>query len=114
MYKEAKTKFVKEKLKGMKWKDREYIEALLNIEKLAQGERFGLVTGYMINGYQEHLAKEWKAIHMELDSKAFLRQIQREKAEKRKETRDQKKFLADEKRELIAKRQDWVKMGGVL
>ena len=104
-YTNIKSDFVKAELKKTKWGNREYVENLMKIEGLAQGKTYGMVTGYMLNGFPNKYPKQWEAIWLELNPKQYKKNLEY----KNKETEREKK---EEKLELKRDKEAWKKMGG--
>ncbi len=112
MYKEIKSKFIKEKIKRTRWKDRKYIDNLIKIEKLALGKNFGLVTGYIEINLREDYPKEWEIIYKEVNPKGYEKMIKREKEEKEREEKEQKEFEEECRKEQEQLKKEWKEMGG--
>ena len=113
-YDNIKSKFIKEKIKQTKWKDRNYIDMLMYLERIAHGEtRFGLVTGHILQ-LRENYPKEWKAICCEVDPEKYKKWETTEKAEKRIQNLDDAKFEQEECQEEQRAKTSWKKWGGRL
>ena len=111
-YTNIKSNFVKAELKKTKWGNREYVENLMKIEGLAQGKTYGMVTGYMLNGFPNKYPKQWEAIWLELNPKQYKKNLEYKKKEAEREKKEDEKFRKEEKLELKRDKEAWKKMGG--
>ena len=112
MYKEIKSKYIRDKIGKTKWKNREYIHSLIRIEWLAQGITFGMTTGYAWMNLPRMYPAEWEAIWTELNPEGYadwLRDKEREVAEEQQEIKRSKE--EEEARKKKAKA-EWKEMGG--
>ena len=112
MFKEIKSNFIKEKIKTTKWKDRDYIDSLMSIEKLALGTYVSSGTGYIRGILCEKYPEEWTAIWIELNPKGYKAEQKRLKEESEKEKRDQMTFAQVEKARKKQEKDEWKKLGG--
>lgn len=111
-YSKIKSKFIKEQIKKISWKDREYIDHLIDIEKLVTGMYVSTGAGYVANSRKSDYPREWKIIYQELNPKGYKRAIEEERREDARERRENEKFRREERKELQQARQQWKKMGG--
>lgn len=111
-YKEAKSKYAKEKIKNCSWRKRSYINDLLLIERAASGEIYGLWTGYIRGHLEDKYPKEWKAIFLELNSKQYKEMLQRRKKEAEKEKKEAKARKIEENLEVKESKETWKLAGG--
>ena len=111
-YTNIKSDFVKAELKNTKWGNRDYVEDLMKIEGLAQGKTYGMVTGYMLNGFPNKYPKQWKAIWLELNPKQYKKNLEYKKKEAELEKNEEERFKQQEKLELKRDKEAWEKMGG--
>ena len=111
-YEKIRTKYVRNKLKQAGLKDKDYIDALIRIEQFANGEVYGLHSGYERLGLQGHLPKEWKAINMEIRPEAYKKQIEEERKEEAKEKKENAEMLKEERLEAKRELGEWKKAAG--
>ena len=114
-YSEAKSNYVKNKIKITKWKDREYIESLLYFEKWVMGEvtgKLGPGWGFMPKVYESNCPEEFKAIYTELNLKGYKKYLKQKKEDKKDEIEENKEFKRQEKEDLKKQKFDWEKAGG--
>lgn len=111
-YTNIKSNFIKAELKKTKWKNRDYIEDLIRIERHAQGKIHGWTTGYSINHLKNDYPKQWKAIWLELDPKGYKESLDYEKKEAERERKEDEKFRKEEELELKRDKEAWGEMGG--
>ncbi|MFH1376072.1 MAG: hypothetical protein ABIH25_00380 [Candidatus Woesearchaeota archaeon] len=112
--KKIKSKFVRNKIKGLKWneKNADYIRDLMDIELFVFGKYMGIHAGYMQNDLERKYPKEWEAIFNELNpgSIEFSKKL---KEKEREEEREHRKILNEElKKEKIEFKRLWLKCGG--
>ena len=112
MYSKIKSKFVQSELKKASWKKREYINHLMDIEKLATGSYVSTGAGYIAHSLKGEYPRQWKIIHLELDPQGYKEGIKEERKEREQERRENKRFEREERQELAQARRDWKKMGG--
>ena len=115
MYKEIKSKFIKNKLTGLKLNDKneEYVSDLITIEKYVLGKLYGLGTGYIINSLKDRYPQEYNAIYKELNPKGLEKSKLSEAKEKKQEKIETKKLKKDEDKEKIKSKKEWFAMGGI-
>ena len=111
-YTNIKSNFVKAELKKTKWGNREYVENLMKIEGLAQRKTYGMVTGYMLNGFPNKYPKQWEAIWLELNPKQYKKNLEYKNKETEREKKEEERFKKEEKLELKRDKEAWKKMGG--
>lgn len=111
-YANIKSKFIKEKIKNLSWKNRKYIDELIDMEKFLGGAKFGLSTPYKIRMWETEFKKEWKAIQQELCPGRYEANKKAEKSEKEQAQKEIEKLLEEEEMERIADKRDWVNAGG--
>lgn len=116
-YKNIRTKFVKEKIKGKSFKDEEfkdYIESLIRLEGfVAEGPKC-LASGYMFNNYTHVFKKEYEAIKDELCPGWRKEAAEREKEERKKKMLEEKKEREQERIRLREEKKEWLELGGKL
>lgn len=113
MYTKAKSKFVKSMIKKTNWKNREYIDDLLFIEKWISGKATGMGAGYRWVQFTENkYPKEIQEIGIELNPKNYKDFCKRQLLEKARMKKDEKKFLKKQKEKEHREREDWNKAGG--
>lgn len=107
---EPKTEYVKGKLRKTRWKDHDYIENLMKLEKfVASGEKIQNFSHAMAvrNLTSEH-SKDYLAILKELNPEGYEKTL--------KKMREDNARLADVekemKEEMEEKRKAWLKAGG--
>jgi len=110
-YNNIKSEFIKKELKRTKWKDSEYIDELMKIERFALGEVFGMVTPHLRSYLIRKYPKQWKIIYLELNPKQYKRILEDKKKAAEEEKREEKHFKQEEKLELKRDREAWKKMG---
>ena len=116
MYENIKSKFVKNKLKGLKYNkdNKDYIDTLMYLEKYVSGESGGWATSIKIHHLKGQYKTEYESIFSELKPEEF-------KAQKKKEERAEKRWkdekVLDERRdkkEEEESKKSWKDMGGKL
>jgi len=111
-YTNIKSDFVKAELKKTIWGNRNYIEDLMKIEGLAQGKTYGMVTGYMLNGFPNKYPKQWKAIWLELNPKQYKKNLEYKKKEAERERKEEERLKREEELEYKKDKKAWKKMDG--
>lgn len=116
MYDEIKSNYIKKKIKGMRWneKNRKYINDLMCLERLALGRIGGMADSYYLHNLKDKHKKEYEAILEDLKPGELERIRKRELKEKEKEEREHQRFLEQERKEEINAKKRWLKMGGKL
>ena len=114
MYDNIKSKFIKNKFKGLKWneKNKEYIDNLVFIERYVLGKVKGWTTGYSIIRIKEKYQKDFEAIYKELKPKQFKRMKEQEKIIKRKEKKAMEEASQKRRDDAWKDIDVWAKMGG--
>lgn len=110
MYAEIKSKFVKKEVKKTAWKDREYIDHLMSIEKFALGTYVSSGHGYIRNILKGRYPEQWKAIWLELNPLLYKEIVKREKREKVKEMKEEVKWNKEEREVLLREKREWEKL----
>ncbi|MCK4429614.1 MAG: hypothetical protein KAU95_04510 [Candidatus Aenigmarchaeota archaeon] len=110
--KTPKSKFVKKKIKETSWKDREYIEDLLFLEKAVIGGVDSWMGNWRLAGVKSEYRKEYNAIFEELDPEGFKKYAKKKRREKVKDEKEEKKFEKEEAEEEKRDLKMWKKMGG--
>ncbi len=112
MYSGIKSNFVKQELKKTKFKDRKYIDRLMDIEKFA-------TTGYCSTGagYIRHILKgkypqQWEKIWMELNPKEYKEIFARERKQESQDRKEEEQWKREEREEFRMEKKDWKEMGG--
>jgi len=115
MYK-IKSNYVKSKIKGMKFnaKNREYIEALMFIERYITHRGFGWNTGYIWAGLKEAYPVEIEAIWTEIDPKGYKRYLKEIEEDEKREKKEDAEFVRKENAEAAQEKRVWKKYGGKL
>ena len=113
-YTKVKSEFIKKEIKKTRWGKREYINDLIEIEKFAKGEMYGLMTGIRRSALKGEYPKEWKKIWLEINPTQYKKDIEWEEKERKKEEEEEMKFQEEEKKELIKEKASWKKAGGKL
>jgi len=111
-YTEAKSNFVKEKIKNSSWKDRDYIEDLMFIEKSITEGIGGWAGNMKLHGLKSRYKKEYHKIFEELDPKGYKKYLKEKTKEEEQEKKEMKEFEKQEKEEEEEEKEDWVKAGG--
>lgn len=113
-YKQIRSKFIKEKIKGLEWnkKNKEYIDNLVFIEEYILEKVGGMGCAYRIHSLKDDYKKEYESICKELDPKEFKRMKKEEAREKKEEVKINKKLKQEEQKESQKARKEWVEMGG--
>lgn len=111
-YRKVKSKFIKEKIKSTKWKDRDYIDDLIAIECYVKGEMFGLGTGHKAKSLEGEYPKEWVAIWKELEPKKYEKNRKIDERERRREEKEEREMEEEEMIEEELDREDWKRVGG--
>jgi len=113
----AKSKFIKDLIKGMAWSDtkkREYIETLIDLEDVILNGTRSFGVGMWYNAMVGRYKKEWEAIYSELKPKEF-RELLKQEAEKQKLVIWEREQAAKKRRkEEAMDKEDWAKAGGVI
>ena len=108
---EPKTEFLRKIIKKTKWKDRQYVHDLLNLEKYILGElNCGWTTGYLINRLLDEYPDEHIVMLKEL--KLYRKYLNQKQEEKRKEREDELAYKRWEKKKTDAERKAWLEAGG--
>ena len=105
---------IKSKLKHHSWNRRRYIDDLITIERYVLGERFGLATGYIIQGLKESYPHEFEIIYKELKPKQFKEKQKREKGEAEKERKEEEEYEKQALKQELELKQKWAEAGGKL
>ena len=111
-YTEAKSNFVKEKIKNSSFENGDYVDDLLKIEHYVLGGDFGLPTGYIVKELERNYSNEFKLIWQELEPKEYAKLKSREKEEKKKEKKEEEADRRESLREDAEMKRDWLKAGG--
>ena len=111
-YNKIKSEFVKKELTKTTWKDSEYIDELMKIERFALGGTFGMVTPYLWNQLIKKYPKQWNIIYLELNPRGYKKLVAWEKGEAGRERKEEERRKKKEEAELIKEKTLWVKMGG--
>jgi hypothetical protein len=112
---DTKSKFVKNKIRMTRWKDLEYIEDLLFLEKAILGKTpKSWLSGYKLYGLMDRYKTEYRKIKDELNP--GWREKERKEAldVEQKELREEEKWKAECLREAVIKKKEWLKLGGKL
>ncbi len=112
-YTNIKSAFIKAEIQKTKWKDRDYIDGLIKIERFAQGSNCGLYTGYLRNHLRGSYPRQWKKIWLEVNPQRYTKNLEQEEKVKEKEQKEKAKFRREEARELKQKKKEWIKVGGI-
>ena len=113
MYKNIKSEFIKNKIKETSWKDREYIDDLIQIENfILRGGPNSMAGGYLYHNLKISYRREWEIIYKELNPKRYTELIQREDEEKERERKEDEERMREEEKELERKRKEWIEKGG--
>lgn len=112
-YTTIKSKFVNGELKKTKWKNRQYINHLLDFEKFATTGYCSTGAGYILSIQKCKYPAQWKAIWLELNPKAYRKDIESEKKEREREKKEAARFKQEEALELKRDRAEWKKEGGL-
>ena len=77
MYKNIKSKFIKDKIKGLEWnkKNKEYVDNLVFIEEYVLDKIAGMGVSYKIHSFRDTYKKEYEAIYKELKPKELDRSL---------------------------------------
>lgn len=110
---QIRSNFVESRIKKTKWKKRQYIYDLMDIEELALGRDFGRVHFYMVSDRKRKYPTEWKKIWLELNPKRYKEDLVKEKREAERERKEEERLKREEKEELKQEKQDWIKIGGL-
>ncbi|MBI2109695.1 hypothetical protein HYT58_00790 [Candidatus Woesearchaeota archaeon] len=115
MYKGIKSEFVRNKIKGANWKNKQYMDDLILLEGLVRRgpPKEGMARLYGGNAYIRLRKKYWdefKALCEELNPKAMESHL---RMEREFEEANRRYNLRQKKEEERAKK-EWIKMGGVL
>lgn len=113
-YNKIKSEFVKNELKKTKWKNRKYIDDLIDIEGFVFGEHWGLSSGYLSMHLKDKYPWQWKAVWMELKPKEYKRMKKAEEKDERKIENDYRKIKKEEITEKKQRRKEWLAAGGKL
>jgi hypothetical protein len=113
-YTDIKSEFVKEAVKNTPWKNREYIDRLIDIEKFATTGYCSTGAGYIRNSLKSKYPKEWEAIWLELNPKQHKEDLEYKKEEDARERKENLQFKNEEALELKQDKEAWKKMGGKL
>ena len=112
-YTNIKSKFIKEKIKKVNWKnknEREKIDDLIFIENIIlEKERMSWMGSFRWNGLKK--TKEFKAIYEELNPKEFAKMNKEEDKEIAREKREKVRWKKEERLEEERDRKDWIKAG---
>lgn len=111
----VRTEYVKEKIKGRSFSDkdhREYVETLIMIEQYFAGEMKGWTTGYWVKGVKEKLPEEFMEIGEEMKPgfKAGLSKEKKKEAERLR--KEEERRAKKEELRVLSEEKDWVKLGG--
>lgn len=112
MYKDIKSRYIRDKIKQTKWKNRQYIHSLKCIELLAPGKTFGLTTGYAWMNLPRMYPDEWEAIWTEINPEGYNEWRSQKKREVKAEQRAIRKEKEREKIEINKEKAEWLEMGG--
>jgi len=112
MYGKIKSQIIKNKIRKCPWKNRKYIDDLITIERYALGERFGWVTGYIIQGLKASYPHEFEIIYQEVNPKGFKKMKEWEQEEAERQRKEEEEYVKREKAELKNLKQEWAKAGG--
>ena len=112
-YTNAKTKFVRDKIKLTHWEDRHYIDVLLDFEKIiSRGGPWQWAQALWYHGMVEKYKKEWTAIYKEMKPQQYGKFIEREKQQQMedKKSKEHRRQIAIQK-ELLEE-EEWRKARG--
>ncbi len=114
IYDKIKSKFIKNKINGMKFtvKNRKYIRDLMDIELIILEQYTSTGTGYIHLHLKDKYPKEYEAIYKELDPKQYEKIIKKELKELEKEKHEEKREIEQEKKGLQKQKQAWKNLGG--
>ncbi len=108
-----KSNFVKDKIKKTKWKDRDYIEKLLDLEEHALGKRpRGFADAMYIHGIRGDYENEYLIILKELNPIEYGKYLKAKQKEEREEKEAEIEYKKQEKIERKTERKSWQKAGG--
>ncbi|MDO8656734.1 MAG: hypothetical protein Q7K45_05850 [Nanoarchaeota archaeon] len=111
-YTKIKSAFIRAEMKKTKWKDKDYIDDLIDIEGFALGRTFGMVTPHLRNRVVKKYPRQWKIIYLELNPQGYNENVEYEKKERERERKENVKFRREEALELKQERIAWMKSGG--
>ncbi len=111
-YSEAKSKFVKEKIKKTKFKDRHHIDNLLFLERSIYEEIHGWAGNVQLHCLKSEYEKEYYKIFEELNPKGFKKYIKGKEKKEEKEKKETEEFERGEREIKREEEEDWHKAGG--
>ena len=106
------TNFVKQELKKTAWKNRDYVDELMDIETFATGNYCSSGAGYIRLILKEKYPEQWKTIWLELNPKEYEKYEREEKKEAELEKKEDEKFRKEERLEVKRDREEWKRMDG--
>ena len=111
-YDKIKSEFVKKELQKTTWKDSEYIDDLMDIEKIILGTYTSTGTGYITNHLENKYPKQWKAIYLELNPEGYKKVVAWEKKEAERDKKEEAESKKKQKERYDSAKESWKKMGG--
>lgn len=112
MYSKIKSNYIKTRIKGRRFSQREYIDDLTKLEHFILDGVRGFASGMYYSDLKYKYEKEWKAIHEELKPGEFETLRKWEEKERIKDEKRDRKREEAQKRELERSRDDWLGLGG--
>ena len=111
-YTKVKSNFIKDEIRKTKWCEHKYIDDLITIERYAQGQTFGWMTGYITSRLKSRYSEQWKIIWQEVNPKKYREIAEREKTEEEQMRKEEEGYRKEEQRKLERDFGEWKKIGG--
>jgi len=112
MYSKIRSNYIKTRIKGRGFSQREYIDDLAKLERFILNGVRGFANGMFYHNLKYKYEKEWKAIHEELKPGEFEKIRKWVEKEQVKADKKEREWRAEQKRELEKARTDWLCLDG--
>ena len=113
-YKDIKSNYAKNKLKGLPWGKRKYIDDLITLERWIVGEIGNWATAMRVHGLKSKYEIDYLEILKELRPERFEEIIKKKLDWGKKSASNMEKKWVDEKKIEDRLIEEWLEMGGKL
>ena len=114
IYKDIKSNYMKNKIKGLPWEKRKYIDDLITLERWIVGEVGNWATAMKVHGLKSKYEIDYLEILKELKPERFEKVIKKKLDWGEKSASNMEKKSVDEKKKEDRLIKEWIEMGGKL